>query len=59
MQYKGRSYRVTEREGEPDKWIWTVRLSDRLHRNGTAPSRKAAEEDVMRAVDRLLARQQS
>jgi hypothetical protein len=58
MQYKGRRYRITELETEPGKWVWTVRLSDRLHRNGTAPSRVAAEEDVMKAVDLFLARRQ-
>lgn len=56
MQYKSCSYRIAEVEAEPGKWVWTVKLSARLHRNGTASSRAAAEADVMKAVDRFLAK---
>jgi hypothetical protein len=56
MQYKGRSYRVSEIQAAPGKWSWTVRLRMNSHRTGIASSRAAAEEDVMKAVERHVAR---
>jgi hypothetical protein len=54
MQYRGRSYRISETP-EPDGWLWTVRLSVRLNRTGTASSQSAAEAAVMQEVDRAIA----
>jgi hypothetical protein len=53
MQYRGKSYTIVQSFG-PDSWKWTIRLDEKTIKSGEAPSRAAAKNSVIWAIDQAL-----
>jgi hypothetical protein len=53
MQYRGKSYTIVQGIG-PNSWKWTIRLDEKTTKSGEAPSRAAAKNSVIWAIDKAL-----
>ena len=53
MQYRGKSYTIVQ-SVPPDRWKWTIRLDEKTIKSGEAPSRAAAKNSVIWAIDKAL-----
>jgi hypothetical protein len=53
MQYRGKSYTIVQGIG-PNSWKWTILLDEKTIKSGEAPSRAAAINSVIWAIDKAL-----
>jgi hypothetical protein len=53
MDYRGKHFTIVQSIG-PDSWKWRVYLYEKSAKGGDAPSRAAAMNNVVWAVDKTL-----
>jgi hypothetical protein len=53
MDYRGKHFTIVQGIG-PNSWQWRVHLDEKSAKAGQAPSRAAAMNDVVWAVDKAL-----
>jgi hypothetical protein len=53
MDYRGKHFTIVQGIG-PDSWKWRVHLDEKSAKAGEAPSRSAAMNSVVWAIDKAL-----